>query len=160
MVMQGVPAIGRADARAAASPAAQVLAVDPIIIPVHSDAEIETAIDALGREEGGFLSPGDAFMTGHRAAVIAAATRNKVPTIYALAAFAREGGLMSYGPSSADVFRPAAGYVDRILKGEKPSDLPVQAPTRFEFVLNLKAAKAIGLDVSIQVQLLAEEVIE
>jgi len=108
--------------------AAKVLAVDPVNVPVHSNAEIETAIDALGREEGGLLCV-DSFMIGHRAAVIAASTRNKVPTIHINPAFARDGGLMSYGASRTDMFHGATGYVDRILKGEKPADLPVQAPT-------------------------------
>jgi putative ABC transport system substrate-binding protein len=140
--------------------AAQGLGVDPIIVPVRSDAEIETALDALGREEGGLISPADPFMTAHRAAVIAAATRNKVPTIYAHPAFAREGGLMSYEPSFSDIFRGAAGYVDRILKGEKPADLPVQLPTRYDLVINLKTAKAIGLTIPESFLLRADEVIE
>jgi len=140
--------------------AAQVLAVDPIIIPVHSDAEIETAINALGREEGGLLSPADSFMVAHRAAVIAAAARNKVPTIYRLAAFARDGGLMSYTASLPDIFRGAAGYVARILKGDKPADLPVQLPTKYEMVLNLKTAKALGLTVPPTLLVFADEVIE
>jgi putative ABC transport system substrate-binding protein len=139
--------------------AAQVLAVDPVNIPVHSNAEIETAIDALGREEGGLMSL-DGFMASHRATVIAAATRNKVPTINGNPAFAREGGLMSYGPSAPDMFRGAAGYVDRILKGEKPADLPVQLPTRYELVINLKTAKALGLTVPATLLVFASEVIE
>jgi putative tryptophan/tyrosine transport system substrate-binding protein len=110
--------------------AAQVLAVDPVIVPVHSDAEIETAIDTLGREEGGLLGLPDGFMIGHRATVIAAATRNKVPTIYRTSAFAREGGLMSYTPTGIN--RGVAGYVDRILRGTKPADLPVQLPVKYE----------------------------
>jgi putative ABC transport system substrate-binding protein len=127
--------------------AAQVLAVDPIIVPVHSDAEIETAIESLGREQGGLFSYADAFMNGHHAAVIAAATRNKVATTSYNPAFAREGGLMSYAPSFTDIFRGAAGYVARILKGDKPADLPVQLPTRYDLVINLKTAKALGLTV-------------
>jgi putative ABC transport system substrate-binding protein len=139
--------------------AAQVLGVDPVIIPVHSDGEIETAIDALGREQAGLLSA-DAFMTGHRAVVIAAAARNKVPTINSQPAFARDGGLMSYAPSFPDMFRGAAGYVGRILKGEKPADLPVQLPVKYELVINLKTAKALGLTVPQTLLVFANELIE
>jgi putative tryptophan/tyrosine transport system substrate-binding protein len=138
--------------------AAQVLAVDPIIIPVHSDAAIEKAIDALGRE-GGLLSLSDGFMNGHRAVVIAAAMRDKVPTINNLPRFVREGGLMSYAPRELDMFRGAAGYVARILKGDKPADLPVQLPTRYELVINLKTAKALGLTVPPTLLVFADEVI-
>jgi putative tryptophan/tyrosine transport system substrate-binding protein len=140
--------------------AAHMLAVDPVVIPVHSDAEIEMAIEYLGRQEGGLLSLNDGFMAGHRAAVIAAATRNKVPTIYRLAAFPREGGLMSYAPSSSDLLRGTAGYIDRILNGDHPSDLPVQKPTRYELVINLKTAKALGLTVPQTLLVSADEVIE
>jgi putative ABC transport system substrate-binding protein len=134
--------------------------VDPVNVPVHSDAEIETAIDALGREEGGLLVPADSFTVGHRAVIIAAAMRNKVPTIYGQPAFARAGGLMSYAPSFTDIFRGAAGYVDRILKGDKPADLPVQLPTRYELVINLKTAKALGLDVPQTLLVFANELID
>jgi putative ABC transport system substrate-binding protein len=105
--------------------AALVLGVAPVIFPIHSDAEIETAIDALGREEGGLVSLTDSFTIGHREVIVAAAARNKVPTIYGKPAFARAGGLMSYAASFPDMFRGAAGYVDRILRGAKPADLPV-----------------------------------
>jgi len=140
--------------------AAKILAADPVVVPVHSDAEIETAINALGQEEGGLVSLGDAFMGGHRAAVIAAAARNKVPTISVVRTFPSEGGLMSYGPRPAEMLRGAAGYVDRILKGDKPSDLPVQLPTRYELVINLKTAKALGLTVPQTLLVFANEVIE
>ena len=99
------------------------------------------------REKGGLVGMNDAFMAGHHAAVIAATTRNKVPTIQATPAFARDGGLMSYWPSFSEMFRGAAGYVARILKGNKPADLPVQLPTRYELAINLKTAKALGLAV-------------
>jgi putative tryptophan/tyrosine transport system substrate-binding protein len=140
--------------------AAQALALDPVDAPVHSDAEIETAIDALGREEGGLIGLPDGFMNAHRATVIAAATRNKVPTIYRSPAFAREGGLMSYAPNLPDMFRGAAGYVARILRGTKPADLPVQLPVKYEMVLNLKTAKALGIEVPTITLLRADEVIE
>jgi putative tryptophan/tyrosine transport system substrate-binding protein len=92
--------------------------------------------------------------------VIAAATRNRVPAIYILPAFAREGGLMSYAANYPDMFRGAAGYVDRILKGEKPADLPVQTPTKFELAINMKTAKALGLTIPPNLLALADEVIE
>jgi putative ABC transport system substrate-binding protein len=129
--------------------------------PVHSDAEIETAIIALGREPGGGLVvPGDAFMFAHSAPVISAAARNNVPAVYEGARFVREGGLLSYTADSVDTFRRAATYVDRILRGEKPGDLPVQLPTKFEMVLNLKTAKALGLTIPAILQATADEVIE
>jgi putative ABC transport system substrate-binding protein len=141
--------------------AAQSLKVAPIIAPVLSDAEIETAIVALGREPGGGLVViSDPFTIAHRAPVILAAVRNNVPAVYTLSDFARDGGLLSYGPDPVDIFRRAAAYVDRILRGEKPSDLPVQFPTKFEMVLNLKTAKALGLTVPPSIRLLADEVIE
>src|SRR5499427_7964589 len=86
----------------------------------------------------------DPFMTVHRAPVIAAAARNNVPAVYAQSAFAREGGLLSYGPDQVDTFRRAATYVDRILRGERPGDLPVQFPTKFEMLVNRKTATALS----------------
>jgi putative ABC transport system substrate-binding protein len=141
--------------------AARSLKVVPIITPVHSDAEIDTALVALGREPGGgvVVMP-DAFTTVHRAPIIAAAARNNVPAIFAFSYFARDGGLLSYGADFVDTFRRAASYVDRILRGEKPSDLPVQFPTKFEMAVNLKTAKALGLDVPQSILLRADEVIE
>ena len=113
--------------------AARSLKVGPIIAPVHSDGEIETAIITLGREPGGGLvAVPDAFVTAHRAPVISTAARNNVPAIYYFSYFAREGGLLSYGPDRVDPWRRAATYVDRILRGEKPGDLPVQLPTKYE----------------------------
>ena len=140
---------------------ARSLKVAQIIAPVYSDAEIETAIIALGREPvGGLVVPPDAFMDAHRASIISAAARNNVPAAYHLSAFARDGGLLSYGADRVDIFRRAATYVDRILRGEKPGDLPVQFPTKFEMVLNLKTAKALGLTVPPSILLRADEVIE
>jgi len=141
--------------------AARSLKVEPIIAHIHSDAEIETAIIALGREPGGGLvvMP-DAFMVSHRAPIISAAARNNVPAVYAFSFFARDGGLLSYGVDQVDLFRRAASYVDRILRGEKPGDLPVQFPTKFEMVVNLKTAKALGLAVPPSILLRATEVIE
>jgi putative ABC transport system substrate-binding protein len=141
--------------------AARSLKVTPIIAPVHSDAEIETAIIALGREPGGglFVVP-DVFTAVHRAPIILAAARNNVPAVYGLSESAREGGLLSYGPDRVESFRRAASYVDRILRGEKPGDLPVQFPTKFEMVVNLKTAKALGLAVPPSILLRADEQIE
>ena len=99
-------------------------------------------------------------MVGHRAPIISAAARNNVPAVYTLSDFAREGGLLSYGPDQVDPWRRAASYVDRILRGATPGDLPVQFPTKFEMVLNLKTAKALDLAVPLSIRLRANEVIE
>jgi putative ABC transport system substrate-binding protein len=116
--------------------AAAALKVALTIAPVHSDVEIETAIVALGREPGGGLVIiSDAFMLAHRAPILLAAARNNVPAVYGLSESARDGGLLSYGVDQVDTFRRAASYVDRILRGEKPGDLPVQFPTKFEMVV-------------------------
>jgi putative ABC transport system substrate-binding protein len=140
--------------------AARALAIEPVVVRVHNDAEIEDATASLGREGAGLVGITDSFMAVHRATVIAAATRNRVPAIFELSAFAREGGLISYGPNAVDLFRRSAAYVDRIMRGAKPADLPVQVPTAYELILNLKTAKALGLDVPASMQQLADEVIE
>jgi putative ABC transport system substrate-binding protein len=141
--------------------AARSLKVELIIAPVHSDVEIETAIIALGRETGGGLvvMP-DAFTNARRAPIISAAARNNVPAVYAYSSYAREDGLLSYGVDLSDNFRRAASYVDRILRGAKPGDLPVEFPSKFEMVVNLKTAKALGLTVPQSILLRADEVIE
>jgi putative ABC transport system substrate-binding protein len=141
--------------------AARSLKVMPLYVPVHSDVEIEMAIIGLGREPGGgLLVPPDVFMLMHRAPIISAASRNNVPAIYGQSDFARDGGLLSYGFDPVDNFRRAASYVNGILRGEKPGDLPVQFSTKFEMVLNLKTAKALGLTVPPSILLRADEVIE
>jgi putative ABC transport system substrate-binding protein len=141
--------------------AAQSLKVVPVITSVHSDVEIETTIIAFGREPGGGLVVlPDNFMSTHRAPIILAAARNNVPAVYSLSAFARDGGLLSYGVDQVDIFRRAASYVDRILRGAKPADLPVQFPTKFEMIVNLKTAKVLGLTVPQSILLRADEVIE
>jgi putative ABC transport system substrate-binding protein len=141
--------------------AAQSFKVAPIVAPVHSEAEIETAITSLGREPaGGLVVLPDTFSYVHRTAIIFLAARNNVPAAYFDDSFARDGGLFSYGPDLVDIFRRAAPYVDRILKGEKPADLPVQAPTKYVLTLNLKTAKALGLEVPLFFQQRADEVIE
>jgi putative ABC transport system substrate-binding protein len=141
--------------------AARSLKVVPIIAPVHGDVEIETAIIALGREPGGGLVViPNVFTDVHRASIISAAARNNVPAVYVASHYPRNGALLSYGPDLVDIFRRAATYVDRILRGEKPGDLPVQFPTKFEMVVNLKTAKALGLTVPPSIMLRADEQIE
>jgi putative ABC transport system substrate-binding protein len=141
--------------------AARSLKVVTIIAPVHSDAEIETAIIALGRELGGGLVVlPDLFALVHRAPIILTAARNNVPAVYTQSAFARDGGVLSYGVDLVDLYRRAASYVDRILRGAKPEELPIQLPTKFEMVVNLKTAKALGLTVPQSILLTADEVIE
>jgi putative ABC transport system substrate-binding protein len=102
----------------------------------------------------------DAFITAHRAPIIFAAAQNNVPAVYIASDFARDGGLLSYGADPVDTLRRAATYVDRILRGEKPGDLPVQLPTKFEMIVNRKTAKALGLEVPLSILLRATEVIE
>jgi putative ABC transport system substrate-binding protein len=141
--------------------AAWSLKIEQIIGPIHGDGEIERAIIALGREPGGGLviMP-DVYMFTHRVPIILAAARNNVPAVYSLPDFVRDGGLLSYGPDRVDNFRRAATYVDRILRGAKPGDLPVQFPTKYEMVVNLKSAKALGITVPQSILLRADEVIE
>jgi putative ABC transport system substrate-binding protein len=141
--------------------AARLLKVEPIIAPIRSDVEIEMAIIALGREPGGGLVfVPDVFTLVHRAPIISAAARNNVPAVYGFSYFARDGGLFSYGVDQVDIFRRVATYVDRILRGAKPGDLPVQFPTKFETVVNLKTAKALGLAVPPSILVRADEQIE
>jgi putative ABC transport system substrate-binding protein len=147
--------------RPAFEAAARSLKVAPIVAPVHSDAEIETVMTSLGREPGGGLVvTADAFMQVHRAPTILLAARNNVPAVYSRSVFVRDGGLLSYGPDQVDLFRRSASYVDRILRGAKPADLPVQLPVKFEMFLNAKTAKALGLAVPPSIFLRADEVIE
>jgi len=139
----------------------QTLAVELVAAPVHDEAEVEAAVVALSREPGsGLISAAEPFITAHRALIMTLAERHRVPAVHQFRQFAVEGGLMSYGPDTQDIFRRSASYVDRILKGEKPAELPAQAPTKFEFVINLKAARAIGLSVPPSLLARADEVIE
>jgi putative tryptophan/tyrosine transport system substrate-binding protein len=141
--------------------AARSVKVVPITAPVHSDEEIETAVTSLGGEPGGGLVVmSDIFMTTHRASILLVAARNNIPAVYGLSAFARDGGLLSYGTDPEDTFRRAATYVDRILRGVMPGDLPVQFPVKYEMVVNLKTAKSLGLTVPQSILLTADEVIE
>ena len=136
------------------------LGVDVSPIDVRNADEIERDIAAFARTANGGLIVTGSAMEGHRDLIIGLAARQKVPAVYIGGLEAAAGGLISYGPNQLDQFRNAAGYVDRILKGEKPGDLPVQVPTKFELVINLKTAKALGLDVPTLLQQRADEVIE
>jgi putative tryptophan/tyrosine transport system substrate-binding protein len=141
--------------------AARSLAVTPFAAPVRSDAEIETLIASLGHEpQTGFVVASDGFVIIHRALIISLAARNKVPAVYADSVFARDGGLLSYGPDHVDISRRSASYVDRILRGAKPSELPVQLPIKFVMALNAKTAKTLGLTVPQSILLRADEVFE
>src|SRR5712692_7075245 len=141
--------------------AAASLGVAAIVAPVHDMSELESVIVAQARESNvGLVVIPDAFTIGHRAEITLLAARYRVPAIYWSRFFAELGGLISYGSDSIDPYRRAASYADRILRGEQPGELPVQAPVKFELVINLKTAKALGLDVPLQLQQRADEVIE
>ena len=130
-------------------------------IDARNADEIERAVTAFARDpNGGLIVPSSAPTIVHREVIITLAAKHRLPAIYQYRFFAADGGLASYGPDSIDSFRQAAGYVDRILKGEKPADLPVQAPTKYELVVNLKTAKALGLDIPATIYARADEVIE
>jgi len=140
--------------------AARSLKVTPIATPVHNVAELETVITGLGREPGGgFVGMGDFFVFVHRASMISLAAQNNVPAVYAWREIAQAGGLLSYGPDLEDIIRRAAPYVDRILRGANPAELPVQVPTKFEMAVNVKTAKSLGLEVPTSILLRADEVI-
>jgi putative ABC transport system substrate-binding protein len=131
------------------------------VAQVQSAADIESIIARLGsRPSGGLLVVPDSTTAVHRELIAELAAMHRVPALYSFKYHVEAGGLASYGNSLAENYRLGAGYVDRILKGEKPGDLPVQAPTRFEFVINLKAAKALGLDIPPTLLALADEVIQ
>jgi putative ABC transport system substrate-binding protein len=141
--------------------AGAALGVEPIEAPVHDAAEIERAIDALAREpNGGLVAMADIFTALNSELIIRSAVNHRLPFIFAFRAFPEEGALVSYGSSSIDIFHRAASYVDRILKGAKPADLPVQAPIKFELVINLKTARTLGLTVSHDFLLRADDIIE
>jgi putative ABC transport system substrate-binding protein len=144
-----------------AEAAAVPLNVEVTAAPVRNDADIADILAAFVREpNGGLIINGDAFTSAHREWIITVAARHRLPAIYPFRFYATDGGLISYGIDMIDQYRQAATYVDRILRGEKPADLPVQVPTKFELVINLKTARAMGLTVSTSLQLLADEVIE
>jgi ABC-type uncharacterized transport system substrate-binding protein len=140
---------------------APALGVELTPVDVRDAAEIERAGTALARgSNGGLIVTSSALAITHRELITRLAARHKLPAVHARRVFVTDGGLVSYGPDSVDQCRQAAGYVDRILRGEKPADLPVQAPTKYELIINLKTAKALGLDVPATLLASADEVIE
>jgi putative tryptophan/tyrosine transport system substrate-binding protein len=141
--------------------AAQATPAELSAMPVGDEAEIEAAVSAFAREPGGGLivTP-DTFMSTHRASVIALAQRHRLPAFYGLRNFVRDGGLISYGPHPLDIVRRSASYVDRVLKGERPGELPVQGPAKYELLINLKTAKTLDLTVPVTLRVRANEVIE
>jgi putative tryptophan/tyrosine transport system substrate-binding protein len=141
--------------------AAPSVGVEVSAINVRDAGEIERAVAAFARApNGGLILTASALAVVHRELVIALAAKHKLPAVYYRRYFVTSGSLVSYGHDVVEQFRGAAGYVDRILKGEKPADLPVQAPTKYELVINLKTAKALGLDLPASVLARADEVIE
>jgi putative ABC transport system substrate-binding protein len=141
--------------------AATPLALEPIAVPIHSFADIDRAVTELAdRQNTGVLFPTDLTTVALRDEIVPLIARHHLPAIYSDPAFVRAGGLAFYGPDRIDVFRRSAGYVDRILRGEKPGELPFQQPTKYEFILNLKTAKALGLELSPSLLAIADEVIE
>jgi putative tryptophan/tyrosine transport system substrate-binding protein len=150
--------IGQFAAIQAAAPSLQI-ELSPV--DVRDASEIERAVTAFADgPNGGLIATASALTAIHRELIIALATRHKLPAVYPFRYYVTSGGLISYGPDTVDQYRLAARYVDRILKGEKPADLPVQAPTKYELVINLKTAKALGLDAPPSVLARADEVIE
>jgi putative ABC transport system substrate-binding protein len=141
--------------------AALSFGVEGIAAPVHDSSNIESVLAAQGREpNGGLIVVPDAFLNAHREAITSLAARYRLPAVYPHRIFTDAGGLLSYGNALIDNYRRTASYVDRILKGEKPGELPVQIPVKFELVINLKTAKALGLEVPLFLQQRADEVIE
>jgi putative ABC transport system substrate-binding protein len=141
--------------------AAAARGIEALVARVHDIGEVESLLTAQAREpNSGLVVLPDAFTISHRAEIISLAARLRLPAVYWSRSFAELGGLISYGPFVIDEYRRAASYADRILKGEKPADLPVQAPTKYELVINLKTAKALGLDVPPMLLATADEVIE
>jgi len=141
--------------------AAGPLAVESIAVPIHEFADIDRAVAALAdRQNSGVLFPGDLTTIALRDEIVALIARQRLPAIYSDPAFMRAGGLAFYGPDRIDLYRRSAGYVDRILRGEKAGDLPFQQPTKYQFIINIKAAKALGLELSPTLLALADEVIE
>ena len=141
--------------------AAQPLGVEVNPVSVRDAGEIERGVAAFARAaNGGLIVTPSGRVSLHRDLIIAVAARHKLPAVYPFHYMVTGGGLISFAPDWVDQYRPAAGYVDRILKGEKPADLPVQAPTKYELVINLKTAKALGLTIPLSLLGRADEVIE
>jgi putative tryptophan/tyrosine transport system substrate-binding protein len=140
---------------------APLIGVDVRPVNVRDASEIERAVTTFARNSnGGLIVTASALSSLHRELIIALAARHKLPAVYYRRGYVTDGGLISYGYDADDRYRRAAGYIDRILRGEKPADLPVQAPTKYELVINLKTAKALGIDIPPQVLARADEVIE
>jgi putative tryptophan/tyrosine transport system substrate-binding protein len=147
--------------RRAFEAAAPPLAIEPLAVPIHGLTDIDEAMASLGeRQNTAVLFPPDITLQALRAEVVALTARHRLPAIYTDPMFVKIGGLASYGADRLDLYRRAASYVDRILRGEKPADLPFQQPTKFEFVLNLKTAKTLGLTIPDTLLVSADEVIE
>jgi putative ABC transport system substrate-binding protein len=145
----------------AAEAAATRLAVEPVTMLVHDDAQIKDAIENLARKQAsGLVGITDSFIIEHRKMIIGLADQYRLPAVYPFRLFATEGGLVSYGADIVDMYQGAASYIDRVLRGEMPGDLPVQQPTKFELVINMKAAKALDLTVPTMLLARADEVIE
>jgi putative tryptophan/tyrosine transport system substrate-binding protein len=133
----------------------------PIIAPVRNGGDVERAIGSLGREaDGGLLAAPDTFIQIHRALIISIAAQYRIPAIYGPPVLVKDGGLVCYGPDLVDQFRRAGDYVDRLLRGARPADLPVQLPVKFVMIVNTKTANALGLKVPQSILLRADEVIE
>src|SRR5262249_698971 len=144
-----------------AQAAAQTLGATVISAPCSSDADIQSVFSARARERrGGIIGIGDTFVADHRDLIMALAVQHPLPAIYGNPIFARAGGLIVYSPDYAEIYRRAAGYVDRILKGKKPGDLPVQAPDKFILSVNLQTARAMGLSLPQTLIARTDEVIE
>jgi len=141
--------------------AAQIVGQKLIIFEATSDRDIEAGFTMFAQGgAGALLTIASGFLFSNRKRIVALAARDKLPAIYSNREFTTAGGLMSYGPSIAEGYRQAGIYAGRILKGEKPADLPVMQSTKFEFVINLRTAKALGVDVPLSLQVAADEVIE
>jgi putative tryptophan/tyrosine transport system substrate-binding protein len=141
--------------------AATSFGVEPIVAPFHNASELESIFAAQAREpNGGLIAMPDSFQTAHRAEITSLAARHRLPAVYAFRFFAEAGGLLSYGNDRFDNYRRSANYVDRVLRGANPGELPVQIPNKFELVINLKTAKALGLTIPPSLLALADEVIE
>jgi putative ABC transport system substrate-binding protein len=148
----GVPAV---------QAAARTLGLQLVVLQVHTASDIDAAFASLARERAGALLVGTgALLTNRRKQIIALAARQALPAIYPFREFSADGGLISYGNNVPDTFRQGGVYAGRILKGDKPADLPVILSTRFEFVLNLRTAKAMGIEIPLAVGARADEVIE
>jgi putative ABC transport system substrate-binding protein len=141
--------------------AAPSFAVTPVALPMHDAGKIESTVHAFARQpNGGLIVVPDIFTGTHRMLITQVAARQRLPAIYPFRFFATAGGLVSYGVEPLDLYRRTASYVDRILKGANPAELPVQAPTKYELVVNLRTAKALGLTISESFLVRADEVIE